>query len=75
MNSIEIVLGIVLILIIVVRPRSLKRVVISDIGKIVFSLVILYLLLNHSKYLASVGCIIFIVMFRVSICFQFFYNT
>ena len=62
MNLIEIVLGILLIFVVIKRPLVLKNIVISEIGRVVFALSVLYLVVNHGKNVGVLSCLIFVVM-------------
>ena len=62
MNLIEIVLGILLVFVVIKRPLVLKKIVITEVGRVVFALSVLYLVVNHGKNVGILSCLIFVVM-------------
>lgn len=62
MNLIELILAIVLIIVIVRPPTTLKKIVITNSGRLIFAFVVIYLALNHGKKVGLLSSLIFVVM-------------
>ena len=71
MNVLNFILAIILFFVVFKKPKNIKNIVISNEGKLLLSIVIIYLVVQHGKYTGLIASLIFITLLNEDVLEDF----